>query len=49
MNQTPHSRSRDDINFVFIAVLLLITVMAFSRCSTYRGAGCQQHAHMTGY
>lgn len=27
MNQTPHSKSRDSINFIFVAVLTLIVVL----------------------
>lgn len=47
--QTPHSTMQDNCNLLFIAFLITIVVMFCSSCATYRGNGCAQHAHMSGY
>ncbi len=47
MNQTPYSRTRDNVTFFMVAVLLLIALMA-SSCHTQK-AGCAGSRGYVGY
>jgi len=46
--KTPHSSMQSASNFIMGIFLVIIVVLAFSRCTTSK-TGCRQHERYVGY